>query len=58
MKINLKDYMSEENAIEFIRILFENKNEQNKIGLELPSGQVAELNLNSKLYVKRSIDSE
>lgn len=55
--IDIRKYMSHENALEFIRILFEHRDEKHRVKMQLPDGKVVELQLNPDINPPRSIDS-
>jgi hypothetical protein len=57
MKIDITKFMSHENALEFIRILFEHRDKNHQVNMELPDGTIVELRLNPDLNPPRSIDS-
>ena len=56
-RLNILDYMNEVNALEFVRILHEHKDEKGVVKIALPGGTIVECHLNEKFNHPRLIDS-
>jgi hypothetical protein len=56
-RLNILDYMSPVNALEFVRILHEHKDAKGVVKIDLGHGMIVDCQLDGKFNPPRSIDS-